>query len=208
MILIGVGSAIAGAAIVFLVFWRIRRQRRIQVVWGDGLNAEDIERLREQIDFAQSDPNFIIITNYPVSCAKIPINQTSRSRRFRPIFRSRSDQTFINDIIHRTAHDQATLNPMAGPDSTATTNPIEPIEDVMIPSSNGGYTYSGFRRNVLESTESLGGIVEESGQRLAQARSMLGEKYPSTDEIPGKSRFQILLEGSSPETPSKPNVSK
>jgi|GEM_PF-7099684 len=59
---------------------RPQRQRTINVIWADGINGNDVNFLRNQIDLALADPDYHIITNYPVSWTSIPVNNESEIR--------------------------------------------------------------------------------------------------------------------------------
>ena len=43
----------------------------IRIVWAEGLNDEETDRLREQVDLALADPNYSIICNYAVNWVTI-----------------------------------------------------------------------------------------------------------------------------------------
>jgi len=43
-----------------------RHMTPMRIVWAEGLNSEDVDNLREQVDLALVDPDFSIIANYEV----------------------------------------------------------------------------------------------------------------------------------------------
>lgn len=43
-----------------------RHMTPMRVVWGEGLNPDDVDNLREQVDMALVDPDFSVIANYEI----------------------------------------------------------------------------------------------------------------------------------------------
>ena len=42
------------------------QRRRLRIVWADSLSTEDIDNLREQVEMALKDPDFVIVSNYEI----------------------------------------------------------------------------------------------------------------------------------------------
>ena len=47
--------------------------RKINVVWAEGLNPEELEELREQIKIAIADPTYTVIANYELHWTEIEL---------------------------------------------------------------------------------------------------------------------------------------
>ena len=51
----------------------ITRANAINIVWAENITAEDLNRLREQIDMAMIDPDYVVMTNYAVNWNRIDL---------------------------------------------------------------------------------------------------------------------------------------
>jgi hypothetical protein len=71
---IGIGAA-ASAAVCGLIWFLVHRYRSregfITMIWADGINEQDVENLREQVDLAMRDPDYQIIANYQIQWEQV-----------------------------------------------------------------------------------------------------------------------------------------
>jgi hypothetical protein len=72
------GFIILVLLICCLQLWKSTRKRgRVNVVWGEGLEAADVDNLREQVDLAMQDPNYTIVANYPIHWESVSVDLNS-----------------------------------------------------------------------------------------------------------------------------------
>lgn len=70
-------TIVLGTATFGLSYWVWRNGRTINLVWADGLDEQDVNTLRGEVEGALNDPNHIIIANYQVHWEQF----RTRSRR-------------------------------------------------------------------------------------------------------------------------------
>jgi len=47
---------------------------RVNIIWATGMSSTETESLRKKVERAINDPNYIVITNYPINYIAIPNN--------------------------------------------------------------------------------------------------------------------------------------